>query len=116
MTTRQRPFAAESLAGLSAVVTGGSRGLGLLIAGELAARGCTVALAARDAGELDRAAAGLRAAGTGAEEVRTAVCDVRERDQVDALFTSVAEACGSVDVVVANAGIIQVAPVAAIGA
>ncbi|SHM80641.1 SDR family NAD(P)-dependent oxidoreductase [Actinacidiphila paucisporea] len=116
MTTRQRPFAAESLAGLSAVVTGGSRGLGLLIAGELAARGCTVTLAARGAGELDRAAAGLRAAGTGAGEVRTAVCDVRERDQVDALFTSVAEACGSVDVVVANAGIIQVAPVAAIGA
>jgi short-subunit dehydrogenase len=94
MTSRRRPFAAESLAGLSAVVTGGSRGLGLLIAGELATRGCTVTLAARDADELDRAAAGLRDARTGAGEVRTSVCDVRERDQVDALFTSVADTCG----------------------
>jgi NAD(P)-dependent dehydrogenase (short-subunit alcohol dehydrogenase family) len=116
MTPRSRPFATESLAGLSAVVTGGSRGLGLLIAGELAARGCTVTLAARDADELDRAAAGLRDAGHDAGTVRTAVCDVRERAQVDALFTSVADACGAVDIVVANAGIIQVAPVAAIGA
>lgn len=114
MTPRRLPFATESVAGLSAVVTGGSRGLGLLIAGELAARGCTVTLAARDADELERAAAGLHRAGAG--NVRTAVCDVRERDQVDALFTSVAAECGSVDIVVANAGIIQVAPVAAIGA
>jgi NAD(P)-dependent dehydrogenase (short-subunit alcohol dehydrogenase family) len=43
------------------------------------------------------------------------VCDVRERDQADTLFTSVADKCGSVDIVVANAGI-QVAPVVAIGA
>jgi hypothetical protein len=50
------PFAPEPIDGLSAVVTGGSRGLGLLIADELAARGCAVTIAARDAGELERAA------------------------------------------------------------
>jgi NAD(P)-dependent dehydrogenase (short-subunit alcohol dehydrogenase family) len=44
------------------------------------------------------------------------VCDVREQDQADALFTSVADKCGSMDLVVANAAIIQAAPVVAIGA
>lgn len=111
---RRTPFAAESLDGLSAVVTGGSRGLGLLIAGELAAQGCTVTIAARDPAELDRAAEELRGRGPGA--VRTRVCDVRERGDVERLLDSAAEECGGVDVVVANAGIIQVAPVEALGA
>ncbi|MGW5046446.1 hypothetical protein [Streptomyces griseoluteus] len=41
--------------GMSALVTGGSRGLGLLIAGQLAGRGCEVTILARDAEELGRA-------------------------------------------------------------
>ncbi|MFB7776312.1 SDR family NAD(P)-dependent oxidoreductase [Streptomyces bauhiniae] len=106
---------AESLAGLSAVVTGGSRGLGLLIAGELAGRGCAVTIAARDADELERAAGLLRMRG-GDVRVETAVCDVSERGDVEALFAATARAQGGVDVVVANAGIIPVAPVDAIGA
>lgn len=103
-----------SLHGLSAVVTGGSRGLGLLIADELVRRGCTVTLAARDAAELKRAAELLQQRRPGAA-VRTTVTDVRDRESVADLFRDAAEACGSVDVVVANAGIIQVAPAEAVG-
>ncbi|MFD7776978.1 SDR family NAD(P)-dependent oxidoreductase [Streptomyces sp. NPDC059753] len=100
-----------SLNGLSAVVTGGSRGLGLLLADELLRRGCKVTLAARDTAELERAAALLRRRNrTG---VRTAVCDVRQRDAVHDLFRDVRAASGSVDTVVANTGIIQVAPLEA---
>ena len=43
------------LAGKVALITGGSRGLGLLLARELARQGCSVAICARDEDELDRA-------------------------------------------------------------
>lgn len=104
----------DSLADLSAVVTGGSRGLGLLMAEQLIERGCSVTVAARDEEELSRAEDFLRLR-PGAR-VRTAVCDVRDQDAMRELFRATAEAHGGVDVVIANAGIIQVAPLAAIGA
>lgn len=104
----------EPLAGLSAVVTGGSRGLGLLMAEQLVERDCAVTVAARDEEELARAEDHLRLR-PGAR-VRTAVCDVRDQDAVRELFRATAQACGSVDVVIANAGVIQVAPLEAIGA
>ncbi|UQA91177.1 SDR family NAD(P)-dependent oxidoreductase [Streptomyces halobius] len=47
--------AAPSIEGLTAVVAGGSRGLGLLLAGQLLRRGCDVVLLARDEAELGRA-------------------------------------------------------------
>ncbi len=100
---------ADDLSGRSAVVTGGSRGLGLLMADRLAARGCAVTLAARDGGELGRARAKLLHRRPGAR-VRTAVCDVRERAEVRELFADTGMAFGGVDLVIANAGIIQVAP------
>ena len=46
--------------GCSAVVTGGSRGLGLLVARELGRQGARVTVAARDEAELERRAAGSR--------------------------------------------------------
>lgn len=108
-----------ALAGLSAVVTGGSRGLGLLLADRLCARGCTVTLAARDAEELAAARSRLverhrDASGSGPSDdrVRTAVCDVRDRDAVRRLYATTAEETGAVDIVFANAGTIQVAPLA----
>ncbi|GAA3491474.1 SDR family NAD(P)-dependent oxidoreductase [Streptomyces cremeus] len=106
--------AARDLDGLSAVVTGGSRGLGLLLADELLRRGCAVTVAARDKAELERAAALLRARRPGAA-VRTAVCDVRDRGAVAELFRGAREARGSVDLVIGNAGIIQVAPAETVG-
>ncbi|MGW6061863.1 SDR family NAD(P)-dependent oxidoreductase [Streptomyces sp. NPDC055189] len=105
----------KPLSGQSAVVTGGSRGLGLLLADRLAARGATVTIAARDAGELASAQQKLlhRHPGTA---VHTAVCDVRDQEAVHALFRAAHDTCGGPDLVIANAGIIQVAPVEAIGA
>lgn len=104
----------ESLAGLSAVVTGGSRGLGLLLAEQLTERDCAVTVAARDEEELSRAEDFLRLR-PGAR-VRTAVCDVTDQEAVRALFKDAADAHGGVDVAIANAGVIQVAPLDAIGA
>jgi short-subunit dehydrogenase len=103
-----------TLAGLSAVVTGGSRGLGLLLAEQLAARECAVTIAARDEEELTRAATLLRQK-RGAR-VHPVVCDVRDREAVAELFREAADVHGGVDVVIANAGVIQVAPLEAIGA
>ena len=52
-----------SFHGATVLITGGSRGLGLLLARELGAQGARVAICARDADELDRAAADLEARG-----------------------------------------------------
>lgn len=100
------------LYGLSAVVIGGSRGLGLLLADEFLRRGCAVTIAARDKEELERAEGALRR--RRGSRVRAVVCDVRDREAVHDLFREAAAEWGSVDIAVANAGIIQVAPLEAL--
>ncbi len=99
------------LAGKAALVTGGSRGLGLLIARELAVRGCRVALCARDPNELQRAVRSLRDEGL---EALPLTCDVSDPKQVDRAMGEMVEHFGSVDVVVNDAGIIQVGPLEAL--
>ncbi|MGW5304160.1 SDR family NAD(P)-dependent oxidoreductase [Streptomyces griseoluteus] len=94
--------------GMSTLVTGGSRGLGLLIAGELAGRGCEVTILARDSEELGRAMGWVHRR-TG-RTVRAVVCDVRDEGAVTAAVDEAAAAHGGLDVVIANAGVIQVAP------
>lgn len=95
------------------MVTGGSRGLGLLLAHRLAAQNCAVTIVARDGKELERAEELLhQRLGT---HMRTAVCDVRDREAVRDMLGATAQAYGGIDLVIANAGIIQVAPVEAIG-
>ncbi|MGW0662907.1 SDR family NAD(P)-dependent oxidoreductase [Streptodolium elevatio] len=93
----------------TALVTGGSRGLGLLIARELAAHGARVAICARDGAELARAVEDIRDA-TGSR-VTPFVCDLADTRQVDGLVDAVRKDFGSIDVLVNNAGIISVAPV-----
>jgi NAD(P)-dependent dehydrogenase (short-subunit alcohol dehydrogenase family) len=93
-----------------ALVTGGSRGLGLSIARELADRGFRLAICARDATELADAESDLAARGAQVLAVR---CDVADRGQVDELVRSVVNRFGGVDVLVNNAGIIEVAPLSA---
>lgn len=100
------------LNGLAALVTGGSRGLGLLLCARLALRGCRVTMAARDAEELRRGAEWVKEQ-TGAT-VHTAVCDVRDRGAVDSTISQTVEREGSLDIVIADAGVIQVAPAEAI--
>lgn len=88
-----------------ALVAGGSRGLGLLIARELLQRGHRVAVCARDADELDRALAWL-----GGDGVDTTVCDVTDRAGIQAWVADVEERLGPVHVAITVAGVIQVGP------
>jgi NAD(P)-dependent dehydrogenase (short-subunit alcohol dehydrogenase family) len=98
----------DDIRGEAAIVTGASRGLGLLLARELAQHGCPLLICARDAAELDRAAAELRAAGA---EVTAVACDVTDEVAPQQLIETAIERYGRVDIVVSNAGIIQVGPV-----
>jgi NAD(P)-dependent dehydrogenase (short-subunit alcohol dehydrogenase family) len=100
----------EGLAGRVALVTGGSRGLGFLLARELAREGCRVAICARHPEQLEEAARLLGAEGL---EALTLTCDVSDRSQVEDMLGRVRAELGPVDVLVNNAGIIQVGPVAA---
>lgn len=90
------------------VITGGSRGLGLALARELADEGARLALLARDAAELDRAAEDLAARGAAP---LTLPCDVRDREDVDRAVARVVERYGRLDVLINVAGVIQVGPV-----
>ncbi|MEO8522991.1 MAG: SDR family oxidoreductase, partial [Acidobacteriota bacterium] len=98
---------AISFAGRVVVITGGSRGLGLVIARQLAAEGARLCLLARDEGELDPARVELAAAGA---EVLTISCDVRRRADVRAAIDAVLERWPAIDVLINNAGVVQVGP------
>ncbi len=95
------------LSGEVAIVTGGSRGLGLAIARELGGLGCRLVICARDGAQLRRAAESLRAGGA---EVTTAVCDLTAPDAPRLLIDTALTTYGRLDAVVNNAGIIQVGP------
>lgn len=96
------------LFGQVVLVTGGSRGLGFLLAREFGLLGCRVAICARDEQELQRARTDLEGHGI---EVLTVRCDVSDRAQVERMVAEVTREWGGVDVLVNNAGIIQVGPI-----
>jgi NAD(P)-dependent dehydrogenase (short-subunit alcohol dehydrogenase family) len=98
----------DDISGEVAIVTGGSRGLGLELARELGRHGCRVVICARDAAELERAASALR---TGGVEVSTVVCDITDVAAPQLLIGTALETYGRLDILVNNAGIIQVGPV-----
>ena len=91
-----------------ALVTGGSRGLGLVLARELEREGAQAASCARDEAEL--APARHQFATLGAD-VFALTCDVTDRDQVEEMLSQVRERLGPVEVLINNAGTIQVGPV-----
>src|SRR5438046_2008209 len=92
------------LAGRRAVVTGGSKGLGLAIAAELLAEGAAVAICSRNAAELDASAAALAKEAGGDAQITAMACDVTDPEQVTAFVDGAAAALGGVDVLVNNAG------------
>ncbi|MFI9201138.1 SDR family NAD(P)-dependent oxidoreductase [Streptomyces sp. NPDC053048] len=100
----------DRLAGRAALVTGSSRGLGLLIARELARRGCSVLLCARDEEELAVAGTMLRDQGA---DVALLACDVTDKHAPQRLVTAAHDAFGRLDVLVNNAGTVQVGPLSA---
>ncbi|MCY7375817.1 MAG: SDR family oxidoreductase [Pyrinomonadaceae bacterium] len=87
------------------LITGGSRGLGLVLARQFADAGAKVAICARDSAELQRAQEDLETHGA---EVFQAVCDVRNQDAVNEFVEAVFNRFGQIDVLVNNAGVIQV--------
>lgn len=102
-----RRVRARDLAGQVVVVTGGSRGLGLCIARELAGQGCKLVIVARDLVELVRASELLVSDGADVMPVR---CDITQRHDVLAMVNAVLARHGRIDGLVNVAGIIQVGP------
>ncbi len=96
----------SDMQGRIALVTGGNRGIGRGIATALVQAGLRVAITARDATAARQAADEL---GHGA---RGYACDVRQSEQVAALFTAVERDMGGLDVLINNAGVGLFAPVA----
>jgi len=89
------------LTGRVAVVTGGSRGLGLSMAAALAEMGARVAITARNAAELAAARATLAADG---HDVATFVGDLARGDTIAPLVDAVVAQLGAIDILVNNAG------------
>ena len=89
------------------LITGGSRGLGLVMAREFARHGARLALCARDVEELEHARLDLERFGA---EVMVVRCDVRNKQEVNDMVAAVNTRFGNVDVLVNNAGVIQVGP------
>jgi NAD(P)-dependent dehydrogenase (short-subunit alcohol dehydrogenase family) len=96
------------LHGRTALITGGSRGLGLAIARELGRLGAHVTLAARDAAELDAAREDLESRGIGASVL---VCDLSTRGEGRRIVDQVIADRGRLDILVNNAGVIQIGPI-----
>src|SRR6266404_2486856 len=89
------------------LITGGSRGLGLVLARHICARGGNVALIARDAEELARAKTDLA---TRRSTVMTIQCDLLDSEQIQAAVRRVIDRFGKIDILINNAGIIEVGP------
>src|SRR5688572_28896456 len=98
---------AYQFAGKVVLITGGSRGLGLVLARQLAAEGARLAICARNLGELEAAQQQLEQSGA---EVYAQVCNLRIEQDLKHMVRQVEEHYGRVDVLINNAGVIQVGP------
>src|SRR5207244_1896686 len=90
-----------------AVITGGSRGLGLVLARHICARGGRVALIARDPEALARAKADLA---PHVSVVLTIECDLLDAEQIRPAVRRIIDRFGKIDILINNAGIIEVGP------
>ena len=98
MRTSQELF---SLAGKTALVTGGSRGLGLQMAEALGEQGARIVLSARKQAELDEAVAHLKARGVDASAIAV---DLSDDAQVQPFVDEAIKRLGHIDILVNNAG------------
>ena len=96
------------LDGRTAVITGGSKGLGLAVATRFAASGANVAILARRPDALEEARAAIAASARG--RVEAVSCDVAKAEAVQHAFETVMARLGRVDIVVNNAGTSRTMP------
>ncbi|WP_019990514.1 SDR family NAD(P)-dependent oxidoreductase [Rudanella lutea] len=96
-------------AGKHVIITGGSRGLGLVLARQLVAEGAHLSICARDPYELDRARTELEQQGG---RVLTYECDLTNKEDIAAFVSAARAHLGPVDVLINNAGVIMVTPFA----
>jgi NAD(P)-dependent dehydrogenase (short-subunit alcohol dehydrogenase family) len=107
MFVRAQSVRVSRLRGKVALVTGGSRGLGLVLARHLADEGARIAICARDEQELADARRDLQTRGA---DVFAISCDLRNRDEVQAMVARVEAHFGAIDILINTAGIISVGP------
>ncbi|HYY14176.1 MAG TPA: SDR family oxidoreductase, partial [Chthoniobacterales bacterium] len=97
----------RSFTGKVALISGGSRGLGLALARQICDEGGCVAILARDPDELGRAESELSIRGG---DVLTLTCDLHDRVQIQLAVQRTLERFGKIDLLINNAGIIEVGP------
>ena len=90
-----------NLNGKTAVVTGGTKGIGYAIAESLVGAGANVFICGRSNSEVTSAAEALSQHGKAAG----CPCDVRDENQVKAMLESASDAFGGIDVLINNAGV-----------
>ncbi len=101
----------SSLTGKVAVITGGSRGIGLATARALLAQGANVAITGTSTSTIDAANAEL-AREASADRVMGEIADVRSYDTIEAMLSRVSARFGGIDILVNNAGVGVFKPVA----
>ena len=94
--------------GRHVLITGGSRGLGLVLARQLAGAGARLSICSRDPNELTRAVPDLAERGA---RVVAVECDVTDRGRVREFVAVARQRNGPIDVLINNAGVIRVGPV-----
>jgi NAD(P)-dependent dehydrogenase (short-subunit alcohol dehydrogenase family) len=102
-----RKFCEYELRDKVVLITGGSRGLGLVLAREFAKEGSRLVICARDKEELERARDDLESRST---QVLPITCDVSKRSEVEEMIARSHDHYGRIDVLVNNAGVIEVGP------
>src|SRR6184192_1924383 len=107
ITARVIRAAQHTLRDKVVLISGGSRGLGLVLARRICDQGGNVALLARDPEELGRAKADLTTRGG---KVLTVECDLLDRDQIRVGVRKVIDHFDRIDILINNAGIIEVGP------
>jgi NAD(P)-dependent dehydrogenase (short-subunit alcohol dehydrogenase family) len=98
--------------GQIALITGGSTGLGLALAHRFGKAGLKLVLAARDVNDLETAREQLLASGSVGKEddILLVDCDVSDKDQAAGLIAAAMNSFGQIDILINNAGVIEVGP------
>ncbi|MBV9669521.1 MAG: SDR family NAD(P)-dependent oxidoreductase [Acidobacteriales bacterium] len=109
LIARRASRPSRDFVGKTVVITGGSRGLGFELARQFGRRGARVAICARTGEQVERAREKLEGLGI---ECFAQTCDVSQQEQVNKFIADVRSRFGAIDVLVNNAGIIQVGPFA----